>query len=526
MQSSGYSGYGHPIVAPPVQGQLDTHQDYLGMAPAMSISTLQTSQTPEEAAHAAACAVDHAHTHFNYEDLFCCDLPCPDMSFCDPHCDPDMFPEMHKQPITCCSPDVFDASYADCSLPHEPCPLPAQAHSPCEDPSCGEPAEADCCEDPYCEDVSACCPLPCAEQPPSQHQQLQQHQQHHQHQHHPPDECTTCCMSDICPHPSHNHTAGVHDHFPTGHTAWHGQMHPPHLSMAQCASGLSTESLLSAALRHDSVESSPITSGARSTRASTVSSMHEPSHRGGHRRLQGATALQVDGKYLCHWNHGTHICNKFFTSAQDLHHHVQSAHFVGSGSNHPCQWNGCDSGVFNTKPKLSRHLHSHTEWKPHQCDYPGCSLTFVTQQQRDVHRKKHTGEKPFECTVCGKAFAYRDLLKSHMRSGVHGEADKKFTCTICGEGFSDSSNRTKHTKSVHDPATGVPCPEGPACPYVDTRREKLRQHCLGAGHGLEIVRDPRKWEEYFNREQMLRKPIRGMKRKRASVDVGGMVIPA
>ena len=254
--------------------------------------------------------------------------------------------------------------------------------------------------------------------------------------------------------------------------------------------------------------------------------MHEPAHRGGHRRLQGATALQPDGSYLCHWNHGTHICNQTFADPQDLHHHVQSAHFVGSGSNHPCLWSGCDSGVFNTKPKLSRHLHSHTEWKPHKCDYPGCSLTFVTQQQRDVHRKKHTGEKPFECTVCGKAFAYRDLLKSHMRSGVHGEADKKFTCTICGEGFSDSSNRTKHTKSVHDPATGVPCPAGPACAYVDTRREKLRQHCLGAGHGLEIVRDPRKWEEYFNREQMIRKPIRGMKRKRASVDVGGAAVQA
>jgi hypothetical protein len=524
MQSNGYSGYGPPFMPPPVQGHLGSRQSYLGLDSSGSMPITQTTQTPEEAAHAAACAIDHAHTHFNYEDLFCCDLPCPDMSFCDTHCDPDIFSDMHKQSIACCTPDAFDPTYVDCGLPHEPCPLPPQAHSPCEDPSCSEPAEPECCDDPYCEDVSACCDVPCAEQPQPQHDH---HQHDHQH-HHPPEGCTTCCMSDVCPHPSHQHTGTHHDVFSTGYTPWQGHMHPPHLAVEpSCSSGMgSIEPRLSAALHQENQASSPITSNARSTRASTVSSMHEPSHRGGHRRLQGATALQPDGQYLCHWTQDSHICNQLFSNAQDLHHHVQSAHFVGSGSNHPCLWHGCDSGVFNTKPKLSRHLHSHTEWKPHKCDYPGCGLTFVTQQQRDVHRKKHTGEKPFECTICGKAFAYRDLLKSHMRSGVHGEADKKFSCAICGEGFSDSSNRTKHTKSVHDPATGVPCPAGPNCPYVDTRREKLRQHCLNAGHGLEIVRDPRKWEEYFNKEQMLRKPIRGLKRKRASVDVGGVAVPA
>ena len=209
-----------------------------------------TSQTPEEAAHAAACAVDHTHSHFNYEDLFCCDLPCPDMSFCDPSlrtktcsqtCTSSRLLVARQMSLT---PHMRTAIY---HMSHVQ--LPPRAHSPCEDPSCSEPAEAECCEDPYCEDISACCPstMPGTATNPTSiisststtpitsmiinitHQTDAQHVA-----------CQTFALI------LHITTAtGGHDSFPNrAHTAWHGHMHPPHVGMAPCSSGLSIEPLL------------------------------------------------------------------------------------------------------------------------------------------------------------------------------------------------------------------------------------------------------------------------------------------
>lgn len=440
----------------------------------------------------------------SFDDIFCCDLPCPETSPCEPCWDPHLFPqEFHPQPEPCCGGEIARSLYAECDLEHDLCGFPAQAHSPCQDLGCVELAEPECCEDPQCEDADACCSMPCGDPVPNG--------------------CTTCCMSDVCPHPSHDHH---HNHLLNGYVPWQRHEHHihPHHHTTCSSERSSVEPRLSAALQahlphHNH---SPSTSSiCRSTPVSRGSSAPE-TIRGGHRRLQGASAQDPSGEYTCHWlsSPTSSPCHLAFPTPKDLHTHIQTHHFHSTGPSHPCLWHGCDSTPFTTKPKLSRHLHSHTSYKPHACTHPGCSLSFVTQQQRDVHSKKHTGEKPFSCPTCGKSFAYRDLLKSHLRSGVHGSPVKKFLCAICGEGFSDSSNRTKHTKSVHDLFAGVPCPE-PGCEYVDTRREKLRSHCESVGHGKGVAGDARSWEEYFNSQQVARKGGRMGKRKleRESVSV-------
>ena len=61
------------------------------------------------------------------------------------------------------------------------------------------------------------------------------------------------------------------------------------------------------------------------------------------------------------------------------------------------------------------HLHYSGE-RPYTCPVSGCERRFARSDELSRHRRAHTGDKKFRCSVCGHRFIRSDhLVKHEMR---------------------------------------------------------------------------------------------------------------
>lgn len=134
------------------------------------------------------------------------------------------------------------------------------------------------------------------------------------------------------------------------------------------------------------------------------------------------------------------ICkNKTFPSFKDLKSHVKTH---TPERIHICKF--CFL-TFNNTASLTKHLTIHENQNPHRCH---CGKTFVSANTLKIHKKIHTGIKPFKCNffTCGRAFVTKSTLESHLRTHT---GEKPYSCAFCPSSFTTSSAKYRHERHVH-----------------------------------------------------------------------------
>lgn len=168
-------------------------------------------------------------------------------------------------------------------------------------------------------------------------------------------------------------------------------------------------------------------------------------------------------------------CDKTYKRCEALSVHKRVVHKKIK----PYVCNICNESFSYYKRYKSHLVHAHDAPYKFYCDI--CDYKTQESYKFTVHKRKHTGERPFQCKQCPKDFARASLLQCHM---ITHSKEKNFICEICSKAFGTSRYLTAHMKT-HTKERNYVCPVE-TCGISFIQNRVMKKHILANHPEIEI----------------------------------------